>query len=434
MAVLATVLLSVGPGAFADSYDNGDFESFALGDPYGQYGWGANDLGGYNAANWDIDIVDPSAVWGTELGNRALRISNGVTSGGFGNQLVSASLADEAGETGATGSVNSGGTRQSRLSGVLTFASATKAYQPGLAFGFAADSGDGTRMASFRIIDEAGGLRVDVTLLDESIPNFVPHTIASGLSHSEVHTLRFSLDLVDGVNNDVLWVAVDEAGCSTFTQSGSWEQYHRFYAGNPDPITFTADSLLFRVSGAAVPATMGNGLLFDRFDLETSTVPAMPAPGVPATPVSPTVSVNGDDASVSTGEVATNGCQPVTEYRATLTPQGGGTPVLLTSPTPDFEFDDLADGTYSVTVSAVNAAGSSAECVPATIVIAASAGNGDPTPTPSPSPTGGEGAGGAGGEGDGGELAETGPTLTPLALAALALMLAGFVLRRPRRA
>lgn len=429
MAVLATVLLCVGPTAFADSYDNGDFESFALGDPYGQDGWGANDLGGYNAANWDIDIVDPSAAWGTELGNRALRISNAVTSGGFGNQLLSASLVNEAGETGATASVNAGGTRQSRLSGVLTFASATKAHQPGLAFSFAADAGDGTRMANFRITDEAGGFRVEVSVLDESIPSFVAHTIASGLSHSEVHTLRFSLDLVDGDNNDVLWVKVDESGCSTFAQSGSWEQYHRYYAGNATPITFTADSLLFRVSGAAVPANAGNGLLFDRFDLATSTVPAMPAPGVPATPVSPVVSVNGHDAGVSTGEVATNGCQPVTEYRATLTPQGGGSAVILTSPTPQFEFADLADGTYAVTVAAVNAAGSSSECAPAAVVIAADAGSGDPTPTPSP--TGGEDTGGTGseGDGDGGELANSGPMLTPLALMAFALVLGGFAVR-----
>ena len=61
-------------------------------------------------------------------------MSNAVTSSGFGNQLQTASLADEAGETTALNGGLSGGTRQSRLSGTITFASATKAFQPGLVF------------------------------------------------------------------------------------------------------------------------------------------------------------------------------------------------------------------------------------------------------------------------------------------------------------
>ena len=270
----------MGTAAAADSYDNGDFESFSLGNPLGQNGWTAKDSGAYAAANFDIAVVDPSALWGSTLGSRALRISNGVTSSGFGNQLQTASLANEAGETGATASLNAGGTRQSRISGSITFASATQAYQPNLVFSFAPDAGDGARMANFRVTDEAGGFKVEVMTIDESIPDFVYTTVATGLSHTEVHTLQFTLDFVDGENNDVLWVKVGNTGCATFAASGSWEQYHRFYAGNPSPITFTADSILFRVSGTARPANLGAGVLFDRLDLETSTVPAMPGPGI----------------------------------------------------------------------------------------------------------------------------------------------------------
>ncbi|MES1171060.1 MAG: hypothetical protein ABUL56_01720, partial [Actinomycetota bacterium] len=93
VSIVVVVLAFIAPAAVADQYDSGDFEAFALGDPMGQFGWSANDIGVYNASNFDIDIVDPSGVWGSQLGSRALRISNGVTSSGFGNQLQTASLA-----------------------------------------------------------------------------------------------------------------------------------------------------------------------------------------------------------------------------------------------------------------------------------------------------------------------------------------------------
>jgi hypothetical protein len=404
---------------------NDGFEGFALGDPLGQNGWGALDVPVYNASNFDIDIVDPSATWGAELGTRALRISNAVTSFGFGNQLQSASLSDEAGESSAEEAPSSGGVRQSRLSGTISFASATQAYQPGLVFSFAPDSGDGTRMASFRISDEPSGLRVEVATLDESIPNFVYTTVASGLSHTELHTLDFSLDLVDSVNNDVLWVRVGDDGCSTFTESGSWEQYHRFYAGNPTPIVHPVDSILFRVSGTAVPANLGGGILFDTFDLETSTVPAVVPGGVPVVATVPAASATGQRVDVSATAATVNPCEPVTQYAVTLTPLGGGAPITLAAATTDFDFDGVPPGTYAVTYTATNASGTSVASPSASVTVAA-AGEASPDPEPTDNEIVDE-------DGDGnpdGELALTGPTLLPLGLAALALVALGFVVRR----
>ena len=75
VATIAACVLCIAPAASADDYDSGGFEGFALGDPLGQHGWTANDPSGYAAANFDADIVDPSAVWGTQLGSRALRLS-----------------------------------------------------------------------------------------------------------------------------------------------------------------------------------------------------------------------------------------------------------------------------------------------------------------------------------------------------------------------
>ena len=295
-------------------------------------------------------------------------------------------------------------------------------------------------MANFRITDEAGGFKVEISTIDESIPNFVYYTVATGLSHTELHTLQFSLDFVDGDNNDVLWVKADNTGCSTFSAAGSWEQYHQFYAGNPTPITFTADSILFRLSGTAQPSLLGGGLLFDTFDLSSSTVPAMLPPGVPVVSSAPTASATAQHVDVAHASVVTNACQPVTQYTATLTPSGGGSPIVLTSPTPDFDFDAVPPNTYSVTVSATNSAGTSAESAAATVTVAPLAPSPSPSPSvsasPSVSPTAtpvastDPSASASPSDGGDGELAATGPTVLAARARGVGLRIAGFVVRR----
>jgi hypothetical protein len=451
IAALTATVAWLAPAAFAEEYDSGGLEGLTVGDPVGQDGWSSGDVGAYNAANFDVSIADPSAIWGSALGTRALRISNGVTSPGFGNQLQTPSLADAAGETTADAGTTSGGTRQSRLSGSFTFASATQTYQPGLAVGFAPDRGDGARMSSFRITDDVGGLTVAMTKLDESIPDFVPVVLATGLSRTELHTFQFSLDFVDGDNNDVLWVSIDNSMCTSLAQSGSWEQYHRYYAGNVTPVTFTADSLLFRLSGAAQPALLGGGLYLDDVQIATSSVPAMPAPGAPIVTTAPTTSAVGRHVDVVHDPVVTNACDPVTEYTATLTPSGGGAPMVLTSAIPDFDFESVPVGTYSVRLTAANSAGASAvsEASSVTVVAAVPAagpgdvdggGGTDPGDTDGADPgdtdgtdTDGTDLGDTGGADPDDELAETGADPAPLGMAALALLAAGFAVRRTAR-
>ena len=413
-AAIAAGLAFVAPAALADDYDNGSFESFAYGTPLGQFGWKTNSLGGYDGAPFDIAVVDPSSAWGTELGTHALRLSNAATSGGFSNQLQTASLADAAGETTAVAGPTSGGVRQSRFSASFTFGSATKAYQPGLAVGFAPDRGDGARMSSFRITDDPSGLIVTLTVIDEADPqNFLPIVIASGLSHTELHTIQFSLDFVDGEANDVLWVSVDNSTCNSYAHSGSWEQFHRDVTD--PPATFTADSLLFRLSGTAQPALLGGGLVIDAAHLTSSTVPAMPAPGVPTIAAAPTAAATAQHVDVSHPAVTTNACQPITGYTATLTPNGGGAPITLTSATPDFDFDAVPVGSYAVTLSATNSAGTSAPSAAAQVTVAAAVTATDPNPV-----------GDAGDD----ELAATGSSSLPLAVAALGLVSLGFLTRR----
>jgi len=378
-----TATLMAAP-ASADTNDSGGFEGFALGEPLGQFGWNAQDFGGYDAANFDNGIVDPSAVWGTQLGTKALRMSNSVTSLAFGNQLQSFSLADEAGETAAADSPYSGGTRQSRVSGSLTFASATKTYQPGLAITVSPDEGSGTRMGFFRISDQPGGLRVsvsytspnpsDVSLPDPGAPGhpkFTEEVLAENLDRTQLHTLEFTIDFVDGENNDILWARVGTNGCENWTESGTWETYHRLDGGGlPHPV----DSLLFRVSTDPDPTVLpanrpgpnqialaGKGLLFDNVAISTSTVPPTMPLGTPGQPASPTVSLIGETVHVTGSGVATNPCAPLTEYRITLVPLLGGTPITYTSPTPDFTFPRPAAGSWRVTLALTNSEGTSVE-------------------------------------------------------------------------
>ena len=355
--------------ASADSDDAGGFESFALGEPLGQFGWATQDIGGYNAANFDNEIVDPSAVWGTALGTRALRMSNAVYSLAFGNQLQSFSLVDEAGESAAADSPYSGGTRQSRLAGSITFASATQTYQPGLAITISPDEGSGTRMSFFRITDEPGGLKIVVSLLDNSIPDFVTETIAENLDRTQVHTFDFIIDFVEGPENDVLWTRVGGA-CETWNESGTWETYHRLYGGGG--LTHPVDSLLFRVSGdpgANAAALLGNGLLFDNISLESSTVPAMPPIGVPGAPAAPDVFVSDDTVTVVGSAAPANACVPVTEYQLTVTPSGGGAPLVLTGPTPNFQFTAPGTGLYFATLAAINSQGTGSDSPEATVTV-----------------------------------------------------------------
>lgn len=363
LLVGAACAIGFGGVASADTIDNGDFEGFALGNPVGQFGWTANDIGGYNASHFDLAISDPSSVWTSgELGTRALRVSNAKTSGGFGNQLQTPSLVDEAGETEAQVSPLSGGTRQSRFSGSFDFASATRTYQAGLSMSMAPDRGDGARMGYIRIADRVDGLEVAIAYAEVIAPyNFNTVVVASGLSRDEVHHFEFSLDLIDGPANDVLWTSVG-GQCSSFANSGSWEEYHRNTNEGPPPHgTKTMDSLMFRIAGDDVPANLNGGLYFDHFEFSSSTVSPMPPLGTPAAPKTPSANVNFTSVAVTGTPVATNACAPITTYTVSAWPLGGGAPATFTSPTPTFSFPTPFEGAFTLTMSATSSQGTSAE-------------------------------------------------------------------------
>ncbi len=256
VGVAVLLIMASALTAYADSATF-DFESYALGTINGQAGW-------LKAGGYDVAVSPSLGVVG--FGVQSLRISNAVTSGSFGDQTFSPSLTNEAGETAAENGGLSGGTRQNTFVAEWDFASVVPGVeQPGLAVTVSPDRGDGARMSFIRMKDTATGLAVDFADYQTGGPGFVTTAVASDLDRSVSHNVRLEMDFVDGAANDVVRVYVDGILVHTGT---SWEDYFRDFEGNE---TRTVDSLLFRVSGTAAPATNGAGFLIDNVALESLT-------------------------------------------------------------------------------------------------------------------------------------------------------------------
>ena len=217
---------------------------------------------------------------------QSLRISNAVTSGSFGDQTFSKRSANYAGETESNCSIYCQGTRQSHFEVEWDFASTiSAAEQPGLAVSASPDRGDGARMSFVRFRDTPTGLAVDfndvqgttsdpdhcpLLTVNPRSANFTEATgVATGLNRAVPHTIKLTMDLLEGPSNDIVKVYVDGSLRHTGT---SWEDYYRYdceaaaHGGNP-PIV---NRLLYRTAGAPVPANLGKGFVFDNLSLGTS--------------------------------------------------------------------------------------------------------------------------------------------------------------------
>lgn len=258
-------------GALADSVGPINFEGYSLGDVWGQNGW----TGGYCGPH-DIQVVDNSLYPGApaSFGTKSLRISNSTVNGCFGDSFTT-SLADEAGEATAENGGFSGGTRQPKFVGQLTFASTTGGLQPGASIQISPDRGDGARMSYLQMTHTATALDftfIDVQGTDGTPPpclgcaNFVDTTFG-GYNPSVPHTVRLVMLLNDGPSNDVVKVYIDGSLVHT---GGSWEDYYTMdteSSPNPPRVSRTVDSLLIRAKGPAAPSVAGQGFLIDAISL-----------------------------------------------------------------------------------------------------------------------------------------------------------------------
>lgn len=282
IAALAAAVFMVSYGlALADSATTADFESPAYATStalHGQDGWSSAGAAGSGCAVYDHVVSESFGV--PSFGAQSLRISNAVTSGCFGDQTFSKSLADEAGETGAQASTYSGGTRQDHFEAEFSIRPMQLAQQPGLFVSVSPDRGDGARMSYLSFADAPGG--INVTFYDvqgtSNPANFVPTVVATGLSRAVTHTAKFVIDFVDGPSNDIVKIYIDGVLVHTGT---TWENYFR-YDTESNPLLIdesrTVDSLIFRTGGAAAPATVGLGYLIDNVSLSSSASVPPPPP------------------------------------------------------------------------------------------------------------------------------------------------------------
>ncbi len=262
--VLPLALLPV--AASADS-QNITFESpYTIGNINGQQGW--TKTGAYDVA------VVANTFGFTSFGGQSLRTSDAVTTQAFGDQTFAPPLTDSVGETGSTAGSFSPGTKQARFDMQFDLASVLSTLQTGMHVSVSPDRGDGSRMSYLRFEDQADGIHVffdDVTDIGPlgTVATFNDHDIAT--ISRQPHTIRLTLDTIDGPSNDVVKVYIDGTLITTGT---SWENYYRF-----DPEASAEQSprivktVLFRESGDAHTGNVGNGFLFDNLNYLTSSIP-----------------------------------------------------------------------------------------------------------------------------------------------------------------
>ncbi len=255
-----------------------DFDSYALGTINGQDGWSSLGAAGSGCAVYDHRVVANSYGY-TSFGTKSLRMSNAVTSGCFGDQTFSKSLTEAAGEPTASDGGLSTPPLKTHFEAEWDFASTTPgAEQVGLSVVASPDRGDGSRMSWVQMTDAPSGLAVNFfDVHGTSDPaNFVgPRSVATGLDRTIPHTIKITVDFVDGPSNDVVRVYVDGDLRLTGT---TWENYYRYDSeALPEGGPRTVDSILFRTGGAAVPSVFGNGFLIDNLSLSSSNVLSLPS-------------------------------------------------------------------------------------------------------------------------------------------------------------
>jgi|GEM_PF-2690321 len=250
--------------------DGGAFDTFNNGSINGQGGWKVT-------GSFDQAIVD-NATGPASFGLKAFRLSNAVTSDSFEDQVFAAPLATSVGEDAATTKAFTETVRDNHFEMSFDFVSAIPNFvQSGLAVTLSPDRGDGSRMSYIKLADTPTG--VDVIFFDvqsTSTPaNFVATTVATGLDRAVPHNVKLTFDAFDGPSDDVVKVYVDGNLVHTGT---SWENYYRFdVEASAEQTPRIVKTVLFRVSGAAAPATSGKGFLFDHVNLTSSTVAAADA-------------------------------------------------------------------------------------------------------------------------------------------------------------
>jgi hypothetical protein len=236
---------SVGPITFEPS------QIYVAGPITGQNGWMKD--GPYDVQVALVATYPAAADYGFDT--QALRMSDAVTSGSFGDQTFSPGV-DPAGEN----------TTLNHFESTFAFGSTQATEQVGMHVSVSPDSGDGGRMSYLRFEDRRNGVHVFFDDVHNPGPighvsNFRERHIAV-LSRDAAHTIRFKMQFKPGPGNDKVTIYIDGKKEVTGT---TWENYYRYDpeqtpTGNQVP---TTSKMLFRESGTANAADLNNGFLVD---------------------------------------------------------------------------------------------------------------------------------------------------------------------------
>jgi hypothetical protein len=223
----------------------------------GQQGWS-------NAGLFDAVVSYDAAYDGTQ----SLRMSNGITSGTFGNQTFTPQISMPAGESSVA--------PNDQFFASWYFKSVTGTLQDGLGISVSPDNGAGARMSWVRMEDDADpNLGMNLQFYDTTATGaFVFHELATNLDRSVWHRVDLNVSFVDGPSNDVVQVFLDGTLLITGT---SWEGFEtagpKLDGGGLG--LAPVNSLLFRASGAPASATLGTG----GFYIDDITITTTPEPG-----------------------------------------------------------------------------------------------------------------------------------------------------------
>ena len=235
--------------------------SYTPGNINGQQSWS-------KTGSYDAQVTSNAAYEGSQ----SLRISNGITSGSFGDQTFTPHLTVPAGESTVPGAADS-------FLASWCFKSVTGSLQDGLGISVSADNGQGARMTWVRMGDDASnGLNLQFYDTDHT-GNFIFQQLTAHLDRTVWHRVDMDVTFIDGAHNDIVKVFLDSSLVVTGT---TWEDFDRFGppsdggGGGLSPV----NALLFRAGGTAAPATLGNGFYIDNVSLTSGpAADAVPEPG-----------------------------------------------------------------------------------------------------------------------------------------------------------
>jgi hypothetical protein len=252
LTTVTALVLTLGAAAHAAPVTTSttSFDGFANGSVNGQGGWGVS-----NPA-FNQQVVDLGG------GNKALRIANTVTSGSFGDQTfaprpggspTNPAVDPVNGSPGFFAGESSTGATYNRFIGSFDFRSVLGTVDAGARITVSPDNGEGGRQGFVALESTAAGVTVSTFAVDAA-GGFVAQPTLATVAFAEWNTLRYEIDFLDGDNNDVARIYLNNSLVSTIN---SWENFYDAFQSAIHPNGVPVQSILFRLSGAAATAAQG---------------------------------------------------------------------------------------------------------------------------------------------------------------------------------